>query len=170
MEGAVARKVSVFLLLATVLVFAGFVHYAEAVEFALDYESWEAYTAREVQDLINAGADVNARNNQGITVLMFAAWDGSAEVVELLINAGADINARDDDDMTVLMFAAWSSSAEVVELLINAGADINAKDDEDWTPLIFAADDNTAEVSMTSPGCTPFQGGMPRPPLPSMGG
>jgi ankyrin repeat protein len=49
----------------------------------------------EVQSAIEDGADVNARDNNGWTPLMFAAWNNSnADVVETLIKNGADVNAR----------------------------------------------------------------------------
>ena len=43
-----------------------------------------------VKALLSRGADVNWKEQNGQTALMWAAAEGHAEVVELLIEAGAD--------------------------------------------------------------------------------
>ncbi|RKU30504.1 hypothetical protein C6495_13240 [Candidatus Poribacteria bacterium] len=50
--------------------------------------------------LIEKGADVNARSEDGNTPLHVAAFLGQAEAAKLLIDNGADINARDEDGET----------------------------------------------------------------------
>lgn len=50
--------------------------------------------------LIEKGADVNARSEDGNTPLHVAAFLGQAEAAKLLIDSGADINARDEDGET----------------------------------------------------------------------
>jgi hypothetical protein len=55
--------------------------------------------------LIEAGADVNAKDDEGLTPLMIAAHYSTPEMVTLLIDAGADVNAKDDDGQTPLMYA-----------------------------------------------------------------
>ena len=51
-------------------------------------------TTEEVRRLLDAGADVNARGDDGVTALHEAAYYGPADVVQLLIDHGADVNAR----------------------------------------------------------------------------
>ena len=46
-----------------------------------------------VEMLMEKGADVNARNNDGWTALMMASNDGQTETVALLVEKGADVNA-----------------------------------------------------------------------------
>ena len=41
--------------------------------------------------LINLGANVNARNNDGATAAHFAAGDGAVERLQILCEAGADL-------------------------------------------------------------------------------
>ena len=54
--------------------------------------------------LVEKGADVDARDDTGVTALMNAAWDQRLELVEFLIEKGADVNARDQDGKTALMW------------------------------------------------------------------
>jgi ankyrin repeat protein len=92
-----------------------------------------------VEKLRAAGADINARDKNDVTALMWAAKNSSPEVVKLLLDAGADINAQDKDGMTALMYAAKENiNAEVVKVL-SGKADINAQDEKGLTALMHAA-------------------------------
>ena len=92
--------------------------------------------------------DVNDRNEEGMTALMFAAENNSPEVVLVLLDAGADANAKDEQDMTALMRAvAKKSSKEIIVMLLDAGADANAKDKENVTALMFAVENNSPEIA-----------------------
>jgi len=45
------------------------------------------------QMLLASGADVNARDGEGKTALMWAAWKGDDSIVRTLLANGADLNA-----------------------------------------------------------------------------
>lgn len=47
-----------------------------------------------VKFLINMGVDVDARDDVGMTPLMWAAYYGNVEIAKLLLDNGADVNAR----------------------------------------------------------------------------
>jgi ankyrin repeat protein len=47
----------------------------------------------EVKDLLDRGADPNAKRKDDVTALMVAVMDGGADVTQLLIVRGADIHA-----------------------------------------------------------------------------
>ena len=77
--------------------------------------------------LINAGVDLNSKDNDGYTALMWVAGarrkePDVKEMAELLINAGADVNAVNDDGTTALVRATNRKYNNVVELLKASGA------------------------------------------------
>ena len=80
----------------------------------------------------NAGARID---EQGRTLLHFAAGDARPERVAELLAQGADANARDDNGWTALHFAAQARSPECVALLLRAGADTSLQDSDGNTPL-----------------------------------
>lgn len=62
------------------------------------------------QTLLVDGADINAKNKDGETPLMWAEYKNHTEIIKLLIRKGADINAINNDGDTALIIAArWSS-------------------------------------------------------------
>jgi len=94
---------------------------------------------------LDAGADVNAKDDVGWTPLHSAAYYGHKEIVELLIANGADVNANDRGGSTPLH---WAANKEVAELLIDKGADVNAgRSDGGWTPLQAMASGGRKEVA-----------------------
>jgi len=83
----------------------------------------------EMKVMIEAGADVNVRNDYNRTPLHIQKDQG---VVRLLIEAGADVNARDNYNYTPLYFQKDEGS---IRLLIEAGSDVNVRNDFNNTPL-----------------------------------
>ena len=74
--------------------------------------------------LLEAGADVNSQDDDGMTALIWATYKGYKEIVELLINADADVNVMADDGMTALILAALKGHTEIAELLISSSAEV----------------------------------------------
>src|SRR5262249_3214961 len=80
--------------------------------------------------LLDAGADLEAKNDSGATALHVAARSGNAEFTALLIARGARGNARDKVHNTPLHYAQkWHPSYtkgtgrdKVAELLLKSGA------------------------------------------------
>lgn len=96
---------------------------------------------------VENGADVNAGNFKGITVLMQAARYQSTDIVELLLNKGAIVKARDHDGKTVLMWllSYTSSSTDKLRLMLDRGADVHARDHFGMTPVMWAANSSGSD-------------------------
>ena len=95
---------------------------------------------------IQSGADVNAKNNDGLTPLHWASSNEHIEIVKLLLEHGADVNAKNDDGYTPLYWASRKGHTEIVNLLLKYGADVNTKDDDGNTPLYYASRNGHAEI------------------------
>ena len=141
-------------ILSVVLVMS-FICFAAGAELALaaisdsDFlELCESGALQQIEDAINDGANINARNEDQESPLMLAAWGNSdPKVITALVKAGAEINAKDKVGDAPLMFAAISNSnPEIVKALVEAGAEVNAKNDKGSTPLILAVKNNPAEL------------------------
>lgn len=106
--------------------------------------------------LLAAGADPNARNNEGSPVITSAClnivrrgdrtpWQGNLwqadNTVMLLLEAGGDPNAADAEGNTALHYFLQGWDCEhVVRQLVRAGADINARNKDGATPLMLGVD------------------------------
>jgi len=98
--------------------------------------------------LINAGADVNAKNNNGFTALMLAAGNSSPEGIRALAKAGADVNASANNGKTPLMLAAMlNPNPEAVMVLLKLGADPAIRDNEGKTAIDHARENPLFENS-----------------------
>jgi ankyrin repeat protein len=100
-----------------------------------------------VASLLASGADVNARDREGSTALMFAAMRGDAKMVQALLDAGADPNLKDANGETALLLGA-ARGVEIVRALLSEGADPNLADGEGQTPLLVAAENQPESVRL----------------------
>ena len=70
-----------------------------------------------VKQHLDAGTDVNAKDEKGWTPLHEAALGGHKGIAELLIAKGADVNAKNNDGVTPLNWAL----GEIADLLHKHG-------------------------------------------------
>ncbi len=95
--------------------------------------------------LLERGADADARDFAGRTLLMRASAAGNRAAVGLLLGS-ADVNARDRQGRTALMRASRGGYAEVVELLLAHGADPLVRSDQGLTALAVAHTDQVRRL------------------------
>lgn len=110
----------------------------------------------EINRLLDRGADINDKDIEGNTALMFASIysnnTNNLEAIKLLLDRGADINAENNNGSTALMLASEysndSSSIDAVKLLLDNGAIINHKDNYGNTALMVASDSTNNTSSL----------------------
>lgn len=92
--------------------------------------------------LIDAGANIEAKDEYGATALHWASHNGHYDIAKLLIDAGADIEAEiksgGNKKSRPLHFAVFLRKLNIADLLVHAGADLTAKGVDGLTPLHFA--------------------------------
>ncbi|UYV68527.1 hypothetical protein LAZ67_6000048, partial [Cordylochernes scorpioides] len=78
---------------------------------------------------LKSGFDVNVRNNEGQTPLMFTRNYGTKNMIniKMLLYSGADINARDNAGDTVLSLAINYAHYENIRLLVEAGIQVDVE-------------------------------------------
>jgi ankyrin repeat protein len=67
-----------------------------------------------VKSLIAAKADVNAKDEYGLTALILASMGGHLDVVRALLAAKADVNAKSNHGGTALILASREGHVDVV--------------------------------------------------------
>jgi ankyrin repeat protein len=91
-----------------------------------------------ITTLLKAGAKLNDRTRDGMTILMAAASGNTPEVVSAILDAGADINECDVLGRTALMWAARTGNPKTVLYLLEKGANAKVKDKTGSTALTYA--------------------------------
>ena len=88
-----------------------------------------------VRQHIQAGSDLNQKDQYGSTPLMAAITFGKDDVARALIDGGADLEIGNNDGSTPLHVAAFFCRTEIVEALLAKGADKNATNKDGRTPI-----------------------------------
>ncbi len=74
-----------------------------------------------VRQLIDKGADVNARDKDGQTALMKAVWNSHADTVTTLLQNGANLSVQDSRGNNVANMAKTKNDRRVLDALVQAG-------------------------------------------------
>lgn len=118
--------------------------YADSKISLFSPKFWETASVEDVSSAVAHGADVNTKNEDGVTALMIAAfWSTNPDIIERLVKLDADVNARSEAGVTALMSAAMgNTNPDVIERLVKLGADVNARN-KTGTALMAAVMMNT---------------------------
>lgn len=100
-----------------------------------------------IKTLLDAGADIAARDSAGGSALHAAALGGHVDAARVLLEAGSDYNAIDQGTNTPLHALAsttagggWGAGVELVTLLLQWGASVDIKDSKGLTAVAAALD------------------------------
>eukprot|EP00731_Ephydatia_muelleri_P013268 Em0007g578a len=98
-----------------------------------------------VKELLSAGADINAQDLYGRTVLYFVC---NAKVLREIVSSGKkmELEVKDNDGNTPLLHWVKRGKLEIIQELIHAGADANAKDKFEQNGLFLTSKHEIAEA------------------------
>ena len=100
-----------------------------------------------VQVLIDAGADIETRNDEGRSPLHLASISGELTTMKMLVKAGADVRDTDADGDTCLTLAAYDGHTDTVRyLLCLPEVDLNHQDSDNYTALHVAVNEKHGDV------------------------
>ena len=99
----------------------------------------------DLNSYIKTGGDVNTKDTNGRTLLIWAAMVRDADFVKLLIDSKADVNLT-QNGLSALMAATAAEKLQNVNLLIDAHANINTQNSQGYTALIIASSIGNAEL------------------------
>jgi ankyrin repeat protein len=106
---------------------------------ALLADAAEKMDRATIRTLLQQRVDVNAPQIDGMTALLWAAYQDDLETVELLVRAGANVNAANRYGVTPLSLACTNGNDAMIERLLKGGADPNMALPGGETPLMTAA-------------------------------
>ncbi|KAK6352070.1 hypothetical protein TWF730_008902 [Orbilia blumenaviensis] len=100
-----------------------------------NFADWQARRLRTTRMLLEAGASVDAVDDNGKTPLAYAVIGANREIIKILLDKGANIEASDSDGRKPLAHAILNGNAGVVQVLLDKGANVEATGLEGRTAL-----------------------------------
>ncbi|HEY2022423.1 ankyrin repeat domain-containing protein [Paraburkholderia sp.] len=101
----------------------------------------------KVQQLVQEGADISAKDTKGLDALSYAIINERPEVVSYLLTRGANANTENGSGITALIIAATVGDLAIVETLYEYGVEINRATKDGITPLMAAVASDNAETA-----------------------
>jgi ankyrin repeat protein len=103
--------------------------------------------------LITAGANIDAQDSEGATILAHAVMRAYPRMVQFLLLAGADPNVEDNKGRITLhlpVYYGGNSTTEIVQLLLPLTRNVNHRDHDGNTPLIELVRNDTNLAAVRS--------------------
>ncbi|KAI7854333.1 hypothetical protein BDC45DRAFT_569438 [Circinella umbellata] len=97
--------------------------------------------------------DIDARDEDGTTPLIYAACFGKVDIAQALLEAGAKTDVQDSYGWSALMWATNNNQEAVVKVLLESGASSNTRSAKGRTVFDFLNTDNQkiVEILATNP-------------------
>ena len=95
--------------------------------------------AEAVQVLLEAGANVNTQNKEGVSALMLASAAGHTATVQALLDAGADVKAQNKEGLPAFAIASLAGHTAIVQALLDAGDNIDAQGEDRLAAFMLAS-------------------------------
>ena len=99
-----------------------------------------------VRELLENGADVDMKDNEGWTALIWASANERTGIVRELLKNGADVNAKSYIGISALHQASTWGHTEIVSMLLEKVADVNVKDYDGRTALNWASERGHTDI------------------------
>ncbi|MBI3583277.1 MAG: ankyrin repeat domain-containing protein [Nitrospinae bacterium] len=99
-----------------------------------------------IEALLQKGVDINTKDTDGNTALIWASRNGQKACIQKLVEKGATIDEKNGIGETALIIASRSGYKDIVELLIKNAADVNLKTNDGNTAFTFASYNGHVEV------------------------
>jgi len=93
----------------------------------------EAFEILKKEDI-----DLDAKDIEGKTPLMYAVFNNDTEVIEAIIKRDVDVNSVDSVGRTALHWASYYGNEDALILLLQNKVDLSIKDTNDSTALDLA--------------------------------
>ena len=94
---------------------------------------------KEVELLLNLGANIESLTQKGSTALIVASAQNDSEMVRFLLSRGSRVNSRNRYDDTALLLCSTRGNTRCVKSLIEGEVDLDTRNMHGWSPLARAA-------------------------------
>lgn len=102
-----------------------------------------------IKKYLKAGMDINVKDSDGNTALIFSSKEGWEDIVSFLLEKGANINEANSEGETALIKAVQNGNLKIVKTLLEKHkAKVNIKDKKGKTALTYAITNNTEDKAL----------------------
>ena len=92
-----------------------------------------------IASLLSQGFEVDSKDREGVTPLMYTAESSKEVAFQMLIQKGANASLKDNKGSSLLHRAATGGNTSIINKLLSLGLEIDTRSDDGFTPLMAAA-------------------------------